>query len=157
MEVDRRRGLHHAAQFNKAGRHHRQVGHHVVVAEERPEGLEHLGDLAATFHGLPEHRFRLAVPSPRVGERLDLRGGQRAITFLKEDVVRLIALEGWVEVDEVNALGVHCAAAQDAQVVAEIERVHEGDRLRRVPPIDGVNLSRLLSPPTGAVNMRSER
>ena len=60
------------------------------------------------------------VPLPGVLEGADLGGGAGAVLFGEEDVVVLAAVEGRVEVDEVDGL-VLDVAAQDVEVVAVVE------------------------------------
>lgn len=70
---------------------------------------------------------RLRVPFPGVFEGRDLGGGLGAVLFFEEDVVVLTAVEGRVEVDEVDRF-VFEVAVEDVEVVSEEELVlgHEG-------------------------------
>ena len=61
-------------------------------------------------------------PFPGVLEGHDLGGGAGAVLFGEEDVVVLAAIEGRVEVDEVDRF-VFDVAAEDVEVVAVVELV----------------------------------
>ena len=61
---------------------------------------------------------------PGVLESSDLRSGFLTGRTLEEHVVRGLAVERRVEIDQVHALAVN-AAAQDIQVVAVVEAVHD--------------------------------
>jgi hypothetical protein len=62
--------------------------------------------------------------SPTTGARIDhdLRGGFLAALFLEEDVVGGVGVEGWVEVNQINAR-VRDVVAKNFQVIAKIELV----------------------------------
>jgi hypothetical protein len=60
-----------------------------------------------------------------------LRGRAGAILLAKEDVIILIALKGRVEVHEVNAV-VFDVLAEDVEIIAKKELVHEGRSQRRM-------------------------
>src|SRR5208283_4073819 len=75
-------------------------------------------------HHAVERQFRLLSPVPGVLERSDLRAGLLASGTLEEHVVGGLAVERRIEVNQVNALVVN-AAAQDVEVVAIVEPVHD--------------------------------
>ena len=123
VEVDAPRRLEDAVQLHHALGHHREVGHHVVLAEELAHRLEQVGETLGALHDdLPVGDLGLDAPVPGVVEGVDLGGGGLAARLLEEDVVGGVRVEGRVEVDEVDALVLH-ALAQDGEVVAEVEGV----------------------------------
>ena len=65
---------------------------------------------------------RCFIPMPSIPERLDLGGRLRAVFFLKQDVVGLVALKGRVEINQINTL-VLDVTPEDFQVVAVVQRV----------------------------------
>ena len=78
VEVDGAGGLEDAAQLHEPRRHHHQVGHHRVAADELPEGFDHIFDIVRRGRIeddlLLECALRLLGPLPGVGESLDLSG-----------------------------------------------------------------------------------
>ena len=81
-------------------------------------------------------RFGGLAPMPGVLEGGDLRFAVGAALGLEEHVVIAVAVEGRVEVDEVDAfIGEVFAAAQDFQVVAVIEPVVHELFLTKVPSL----------------------
>ncbi len=130
VQVDRADFLQHSMKFDQARGHHGEVGHHVAVAEEGAEGAHGIGDAApstslragSALDDLLEGGLGVHVPLPGVFEGHDLGTGAGAIFFGEEDVVVLAAVEGRVEVDEVDGL-VLDVLAEDGEVVAVIELV----------------------------------
>ena len=123
MEVYAAGVLQDSVKFNHALRHHSQVGHHVVVAEEGAHGLEEVGELTGGVgYKILIGALRFKTPVPGVLEGGNLGGGLLACLFLEEDVVVGVGVEGRVKIDEVNA-GVGDVVAQDVEVVAEVELV----------------------------------
>ena len=120
-------------QFNQARGHHRQIGHHVAVAEECAEGAHGVGDAAALLDDFLVGALGVYVPLPGVLEGHDLGAGAGAVLFGEEHVVVLAAVEGRVEVDEVDGF-VLDVLAQDFEVVAVIELIflHCGKILARI-------------------------
>src|ERR1035437_8057488 len=115
-------GLEHATEFQDSRRHHGQVRHYVVLLKERPHSPQHLGCIAIPAgHDTVESEFRLISPVPGVLKRLNLSAGLFASRALEKDVVRRLAVEGRVEVDEIYALIVN-AAPQDREIVAVVDR-----------------------------------
>ena len=74
VQVDASRGLEHPPQFHKSNRHHRQVGEHVVVAQQLPKSLHGQGDPAARFHDFMVRGGHGLIPLPRILESSHLRG-----------------------------------------------------------------------------------
>lgn len=111
------------------GRHHGEMGEHVVGSEEAAEGLHDVGDATATLNDFLVHGGGELVPFPSVFEGFELGGGAGAILFGEEDVVVLIAFERRVEVDEVD--GFVFDVAKDFEIVAVIKLVH---RMRPIVP-----------------------
>ena len=126
VEVDAARRLQHAAQLHQARRHHHQVGHHRVAADELAEGGDHV--LHRRRHrrvadDVPlEGELRLLRPLPGVGERADLRRRLLARPLPEQHIVGGVGVEGRVEVDKVNRLVGHMLP-QHRQVVPVVERV----------------------------------
>ena len=88
-----------------------------------PEGLDEVGELlGALSHDLMVGALALQAPAPRILERLDLGGGLLATSFLEEDVIGGVGVEGRVEVDEVYGL-VGDMFPEDVEVVPEVELV----------------------------------
>ena len=123
MEVYAAGVLQDSVKFDHALRHHGQVGHHVVVAEEGAHGLEEVGELTGGVgYKILIGALRFKTPGPGVLEGGNLGGGLLACLLLEEDVVVGVGVEGRVKIDEVNA-GVGDVVAQDVEVVAEVELV----------------------------------
>lgn len=106
------------------------------MAEESAEGTHGVGDAAAALDDFLIGGFGVHVPLPCVFEGHDLGAGAGAVFFGEEDVVVLAAVEGRVEVDEVDGF-VLDMLAEDAEVVAVIELVllcglHGGVILTRI-------------------------
>lgn len=108
--------------FDEAWGHHGEIGHHVGVAEEGAEGAHGVGDASAALDNFFVGALGVQVPFPSVFEGHDLRGGAGAVALGEEDVVVLTAVEGRVEVDEVDRF-VPDVLAQDDEIVAVIEFV----------------------------------
>ena len=110
--------LHHARG------HHRQIRHHVVLAEERPHGLEHVREAlrAAVQNNLLVLPSYFVPPLPRVSECLDLRDGLRGITLAEQDVVGGVGVEGRIEVDEIDGL-IRDMLPHNRQIIPEVELV----------------------------------
>ena len=88
MEVYAAGVLQDSVKFNHALRHHSQVGHHVVVAEEGAHGLEGVGELTGSVgYTILIGALRFKTPVPGVLEGGNLGGGLLACLFPEEDVV----------------------------------------------------------------------
>ena len=138
MEVDAAPRLQHAAQFDDAGRHHREVGHHVVPPQEAAHRADEVHDvLRSAGDDLLVGEFGLEAPMPRVVERLNLRRREFAGRLAKEHVVGRVGVERRIEIDQIDALVRHMLA-QDGEVVPEVEFVapvgHNG-MLAGAPPM----------------------
>jgi len=97
VEVDGAGVLEDAAEFDKAGGHHGEVGEEVVWAEEGVECAEGFGYiLRPVLDHVVVGAGGLLVPDPGVLEGLDLGGGAGAVALLEEDVVVLVALDSRV-------------------------------------------------------------
>jgi hypothetical protein len=101
------------------------------VAEEGAEGAHGVGDAAAALDDFLVGGLGVHVPLPGIFEGHDLGAGAGAVFFGEEDVVVLAAVEGRVEVDEVDGLVLN-VLAEDSEVVAVIELIFLHDCLRRV-------------------------
>ena len=105
MEVDTSGWFEHAVEFGEALGHHREVGHHVVLAEELAHGLEQLGQLVgAVGDDLLVGALGVEGPVPGVVEGGDLRRRILAGALLEQHVVGGVGVEGRVEIDEVDGL-----------------------------------------------------
>lgn len=61
-------------EFDETDRHHREVGHHVVLFQERSKSPKHLRHFSvAALHDFVEGLLRDAIPMPRVLKGFDLR------------------------------------------------------------------------------------
>src|SRR6266700_5996636 len=110
-------------QFYETVRHHREVGHDIVLAKKPAEGLHHLGNVGVRLQKqLLELALGLITPMPRVLERLDLRLLGVALGAFEQNVVGRIRVKGRVEVDEVDALILN-AFTEDIETVPEVELV----------------------------------
>ena len=123
VEVQAAGRFQHAVQFDQADRHHRQIGHHVVVAQEAAHGVQQVERLGMAAARDPvEGVLRAVVPVPAILERGDLRIGGRAGGRAEEDVVGGIRIERRVEIDQVDA-GIRDFALQDREIVAVVQVV----------------------------------
>ena len=122
MQINRPGQLQHAPQLHQARSHHREIRHHVAVAEESAEGLHGVGHAPAAFDDFLIRMLGVEVPLPGVLECHDLRAGARAIAFREENVIVLAAIEGRIEVNQIHRF-VLDVAPQDVQVVAVVELI----------------------------------
>ncbi len=123
VQIQRTSRLQHPVQLDQTHRHHGEIRHHVVGAQEgahRPQQFE--GIRIAAAHHLVECAFGPVVPVPRILERLDLRVAVRALGRLEQDIVIGVRIERRVEIDKVHAF-VSDMFAQHVQIVAIIELV----------------------------------
>src|ERR1035441_7390261 len=112
-------------QFQEANGHHGQVRHHVILFQERPHGTKHFRRVRVLpCHYAIEGQFRFVSPVPRIIEGFDLCPRFFTSSAPKKNVVVRLTVERGIKVNEVHTLIV-CRAAQDRQVVAVIEPVHE--------------------------------
>ena len=128
--------LQHPVQFHQPGGHHHQIGHHLVRADEAAQRLDHLGHVQRRV--LDQIMVGLlggAVPVPGVLECGDLGLALLAALLLEQHVIRPVAVEGRVEVDQIDR-GIGHIFAQNRQVVA-VEQGIFMDRGRHGPIIDG--------------------
>ncbi len=117
VEIEAARGPEHAMQLDQPDRHHRQIGHHVVVAEERAHRGEHVeGARPPAVHHLVKGILRRVVPVPAVFERFDLCVRFAARCSAEQDVVIGIRIERRIEIDEIDAVIRHMRA-QHIQIV----------------------------------------
>src|SRR5262245_15918778 len=80
-------------QLYESRSHHGEVGHHIVLAKERPERTHRIGDLAARLYYFDVGSFRGFVPVPCVFESFDLGSRTSAQAIREEHVVVLVTLE----------------------------------------------------------------
>ncbi len=113
----------HPVQFQHPHGHHRQIGHHVVLAQKRPHRLQHGqgGDVAGAADVL-KGLLGTLVPRPCVVERFDLREALFAVRGLEQLVIAGIRVERRVQIDQVDTLG-RDTLPQDGEVVAIIQLV----------------------------------
>jgi|SRR5580698_8195807 hypothetical protein len=115
-------------QLHETWGHHREVRHHVTVAEERAEGSHRVGNSSASFHNFLICPLRVDVPFPSIFKRHDLSSSAGAVLLREKNVVVLTAVERRVEVDEVYRL-IADIATKHIEVVAVIEFVVRHDRI----------------------------
>ncbi len=121
VQVDAPGRLQHPVHLEHADRHHDEVGQHVVLAEEGPHGPDHLrGVGVAAGQDLVECLLGVGVPMPSVLESLDLGRGLLTRRRTEEHVVIRVGVEGWVEIDEVDAF-VWNVRPHDLEVVAVVK------------------------------------
>src|SRR2546428_14181278 len=112
--------------FQETGCHSGKIRQHVIVSDESPKGLHGLGDWSSFLYDFCIRPRRALVPSPSISKRFDLCRRLSAISFSKENVVVLIALEWWVEIDEVNSF-IANMSSKNVQVVSVVEQVRHPD------------------------------
>ena len=103
VEVDAASGLEYPASLGEPRAHVCEVGQHPRWAEQLHE--RDRGVVKRVRHGVLERGHAVCgggIPSPGVREAAHLRW--RAVALPKEDVVLGVAVEGRVEVDQVNRL-----------------------------------------------------
>jgi len=59
-------GPQNPVQLNQPNGHHRQVGHHIVAAQELTESIKQSAYLSAARHHLPEGSLRGHIPVPGI-------------------------------------------------------------------------------------------
>ncbi len=124
VEVERAGRFEDAVQFQQTVGHHREVGHDVVLTEERSQGLHYLGHVGVgLMQQFDELTLGLLAPVPRVLERLDLRFALLPLRRFEQQVVVAFGIERRIEIDQVHRL-VGNALPQHVKVVAEIELIH---------------------------------
>ena len=91
--------------------------------QEAAQRLNHLGGVGVGLvQNLLELVLGLIAPMPRILEGRDLRLGGVALGCLEQQVVIALAVEGRIEIDQIDAL-VRDVLAQNSEVVAEEEGV----------------------------------
>ena len=131
MQIQAPGGFQDPVQLRQARRHHAQVGHHVVLAQEGPQGPEQLRQpRAVTPHHVVVGRRRLLPPLPGVLEGGDLGRGLLPALFGEEDVVGGVGVEGRVQVNQVNRAHRDVVAPENLQVVPEKKLILPGFHLR---------------------------
>src|SRR5947209_7563686 len=69
-------------------------------------------------------------PAPRVGERVELRLAYLPARLAKEDVVIGVRVKWRIEIDKIDTrVGKFFPIRKPSQIVAEIQAVHDGERL----------------------------
>ena len=73
VEIEATGRFQNPVQFQYPHRHHGEIGHQVVLFQERAHGPQHLGRVGvAADHHLIKSLLGAAVPSPGILERLNL-------------------------------------------------------------------------------------
>ena len=100
--------------MKQADGHHDEIGHHLVVANERSERFDHSPDLIGFVYQFAVGSLRAEIPvrgthvfERRVGELTssrDLRLGIAARFVAKQHVVIAVRVKRRVEIDEINRL-----------------------------------------------------
>jgi hypothetical protein len=122
VQIDGAGVLKHTVELDQARGHHGEVSHHVALSKECFEGTHGIGDAVAALDDFFVGASRVLVPYPRILEGHDLGAGAGAVFFGEEDVVVLAAIEGRVEIDQVDGF-VLDVLAEDAKVIPVIELV----------------------------------
>src|SRR5665213_809115 len=133
VQVQRSGWLQHPVQFQQPNGHHREIGHHVVLAEKRAHRPQQVGGVGvAGAQHLIEGVLGLLPPMPGIFEGFDLRLRLRPRRRAEQHIVGRLRIERRVEVDQIDALAGD-AVAQNVQVIAVIKRV------RHWPPLPVCN------------------
>ena len=126
VQVQAAVGLQDAVQFHQAGRHHHQVGHNGVAADELAECGNHVLGRRRHRRVLDDVNFEGALgflgPLPSVGEGPDLRRRLLSRPLAEQHVVGGVGVEGRVQVHQVHRLGGD-VVPQHLKVVAVVEGV----------------------------------
>ena len=91
--------LKYAVEFDQADRHHRQIGHHVVLAEKRTHRVQQVeGPGITAARHLVEAMFGLVVPVPAILEGLYLSmlrvlPGTQPLRWREQNIVAGIRIE----------------------------------------------------------------
>ena len=104
--------------------HHREIGHHVVLAQKAAQGFHHFRHVGVRLmEEFVKFTLGLLVPMPGVLEGFNLRLAVVAARRFEEQIVVALGIERRVEIDEVNGF-VRNVLAEDLEIVAVIELVH---------------------------------
>ena len=117
-----------AVQLDQTGGHHDEVSHHLVASDEVEQGADGFGDFVRRVQDQGfVSGFGCFAPVPGVFKGGDLGFAVGAAFGFEEHIVVAVAVEGRVEVYEVDAaIGEVVSAAQDVEVVAVEESVAHG-------------------------------
>src|ERR1700688_1053871 len=114
--------LKYTMQFNDTNGHHRQICHHVVFAKEPAHRAQYLrGAIIPRLHGLIERLLGMFAPMPSILKRLYLRTASMSSAILEEQVVIRVAIEGGIEIDEIDALRGN-ALTEHGEIIAVVQR-----------------------------------
>lgn len=127
MEVERAGTFQHSMKLNQPGRHVHQIRHGVVLADQGAERGECIRNCVVELSSDVSRVLAVSYrsPSPGVIECLDLSAlsvGCHLVT-IEDDVVGPVAVEGRIEIDEVDRFRRH-VLPEDLKVVAVEEPVH---------------------------------
>jgi hypothetical protein len=126
MQVKRPCRLQYPMQLHQAHRHHAQVGHHVVLAQEGAQGLDQVGQFPGSQGDHVVVGALGLLPPPGIFAGGDLGRGFLAAFLGEQDALSGVGVEGRVQVDQVDAAGGNTLAPEDIQVVAEEKLILPG-------------------------------
>jgi len=102
-------GFQNTVKFEQADGHHGEVGHHVRVYKEPAECLDHLSHVGVRLvQDLGVLPLSFIAPVPGIFEGGDLRFGLLTLWAVEEDVVIFVAVEGRIQVDQVDRFVGEC-------------------------------------------------
>jgi hypothetical protein len=124
LEIKRAGGFEDAMELEQTVRHHREIGHHVVLAQKAAQSLHHFRHVGV---GLVQEFVKFAlgllVSMPGVLEGFNLRLAVVAARRFEEQIVIALGIERRVEINEVNGF-IRNVLAEDLEIVAVIELIH---------------------------------
>ena len=125
VEVEAAGRLEHPVQFDQARRHHHQVRHHLVRADDLAQRAHRRRHARQSFlYQFVIGALRRFAPMPRILEGGDLGVALLPALVFEQHVVGSAAVEGRIEVNQVNAfVGEVVALAQNVEVVAVVQSV----------------------------------
>src|ERR1700736_3698471 len=113
-------------QFQQPHGHHGEISHHVVLTQERPDGLEHVRGLSvAAVHDFIERKLGAVVggPMPAILECLYLGLGLPARRRPEKDVVGRVRVKRRIQVNKINRL-VRNALPEHVEIVTVEKGLH---------------------------------
>jgi len=114
-------------QFHQPRRHHHQISHHLIAVNQVEQSRDGGGYFGRRIHNqVLAGRLGRFAPMPGVLKGGNLRFAVGAAFGFEKHVVIAAAVEGRVEVNQVNAvIGKVFRVAQDVQIVAIIQTILE--------------------------------
>ena len=109
--------------MKQADGHHDEIGHHLVVANERSERFYHAPDLIEFVFQFAIGLLGSEVPVPSVFECRDLRRRIAPRFVTEQNVVIAVRVKRRVEINEIDGI-VLDIIPQDLEIVAVVKSVH---------------------------------